>query len=62
MLALVGAVVIIDMICEETLTRVLKRNRGEALVALAWFFVHLMKEETYVRDDTSSAPTVERES
>lgn len=44
-LALVGAVVIIDALCERSITSVLRRNRGETLAAGLWLFVHLAKDE-----------------
>lgn len=49
-LAMVGAVVAIDVIAKvcrrDTITAVLRRNRGEALVGVAWLTVHIAKGAT----------------
>lgn len=45
-LLLAGAVVVIDIVCPETITKVLRRNRGEALIGVLWLAVHIMKDET----------------
>lgn len=44
-LALVGAVVLIDLFCDQSITSVLRRNRGEAFIGLAWLAVHILKPE-----------------
>lgn len=42
-LALVGAVVVIDTIAPETITKVLRRNRAEAYIGILWLAVHVSK-------------------
>jgi hypothetical protein len=46
-LALVGAVVAIDVVAKlaggDTITAVLRRNRLEALIGVAWLTVHVMR-------------------
>ena len=42
-LALVGAVVLIDVVCHEPITAVLRRNRAEAFIGIAWLAVHVAK-------------------
>lgn len=44
-LALVGAVVLIDLCCHTSLTSVLRKNRLETYLVLAWLVVHIAKEE-----------------
>lgn len=48
-LALVGAVVAIDIVAktvgDRTITQVLRENRGEAAIGLAWLIVHVYKSE-----------------
>lgn len=48
-LALVGAVVVIDVAAKlfdaPTISAVLRRNKAEALIGIAWLTVHVMKEE-----------------
>lgn len=44
-LLLAGAVVIIDLVCEEAITTVFRRNRGELVPAGIWFIVHVWKRE-----------------
>lgn len=43
-LALVGAVVLIDVFAHETITKVLRRNRAEAFIGITWLVVHVAKE------------------
>lgn len=45
-LLLVGAVVVIDLACEEPITAVLRRNRAEAAIGIAWLVAHVMKGTT----------------
>lgn len=45
-LLLAGAVVVIDAVCDRSITSVFRRNRGETLAAGLWFLIHVMKEET----------------
>lgn len=48
-LALVGAVVAIDIVAKvadaKTITQVLRDNRGEAAIGLLWLTVHIYKSE-----------------
>lgn len=48
-LALVGAVVGIDVVAKlrgtPTITQVLRNNRDEAFIGLVWLTVHLFKKE-----------------
>jgi hypothetical protein len=41
MLALIGAIVIIDAIFPETITTVLRRNRAEAYIGITWLALHV---------------------
>jgi hypothetical protein len=49
LLALVGAVVAIDVAAKltggDTITAVLRRNRAEALIGVLWLVVHVCKED-----------------
>lgn len=49
LLALVGAVVTIDVVAKltgrDTITTILRRNRDEAVIGLAWLTVHIWKKE-----------------
>lgn len=51
LLALVGAVVTIDVVAKltgkDTVTTILRRNRGEAIIGLAWLTVHVLKKERH---------------
>lgn len=42
-LALAGAVVLIDTVSPMTITKVLRRNRIEAYVAMVWLVVHVSR-------------------
>jgi hypothetical protein len=42
-LLMVGAVVLIDLACEEAITTVLRRNRAEAALGIAWLALHVSK-------------------
>ena len=46
-LVLAGAVVAIDLVAKatghDTITAVLRRNRGEAMIGVAWLAVHVGK-------------------
>lgn len=44
-LAMVGAVVLIDTMFPETITTELRRNRAEAFIAIAWLVVHVAKTD-----------------
>lgn len=48
-LALVGAVVAIDVAAKvvggDTITAVLRRNRVEALIGVAWLTLHIMRRD-----------------
>lgn len=50
LLALVGAVVGIDIAAkltgQDTITRILRRNRAEAYIGIVWLIVHVCKKET----------------
>jgi hypothetical protein len=46
-LALVGAIVVIDVVSPVTITAVLRRNRAEAYIGLAWLAVHIGKQNAY---------------
>lgn len=50
LLALVGAVVGIDVVAkltrQDTITRILRRNRAEAYIGILWLIVHVSKKET----------------
>lgn len=53
LLALVGAVVAIDVAAklthQDTITAVLRRNRAEAFIGVLWLAVHVAKEDADVR-------------
>jgi hypothetical protein len=42
-LLLVGAIVVIDLACQEPITTVLRRNRAEAALGIAWLALHISK-------------------
>jgi len=49
LLALVGAVVAIDVAAklarQDTITAILRRNRAEAFIGIAWLTVHVAKKD-----------------